>query len=146
MIAFHLGCGASFAQEAAPGGSAGTERRQESLQRDAPFEVEIFRLEDNAHAAGADDAQDAVVAQPSQFIGRLGRGEARTEIGGVVGRFTGRRSGFEIRRDGSSRRREGRVLPRATTTLRGGNVRPSSAGTGSASPHFAQTAGLPRPP
>src|SRR5262249_44112540 len=50
------GDSAGFAQEALSGSGTGSECRQQYLQRHAPAEVHVLRLEYDAHAARAEDA------------------------------------------------------------------------------------------
>ena len=47
------------------------------LQRHPPLQSGVFRLEDDAHAAGAEDLHDAVRPEPADFIRQLRRGQKR---------------------------------------------------------------------
>jgi hypothetical protein len=63
-------------------------RGQHCLQGDESFEPRILGLEDDPHAAGAENLQHAIRPESAELVGRLRRGQERVEfslrLGAVV--------------------------------------------------------------
>ena len=55
--------------------------RREQLERDRAIELDVVRLEHDAHAAAADDALDVVAAEPTEHFGMTRRIEKRFDTG-----------------------------------------------------------------
>jgi hypothetical protein len=89
-----------LALEAAARVLVGGQRGPHGLEGDRPPQLQILRQKDNAHAAGAELAQDAVRPEPADLVGGLRRGQ-------------------EVVRLGRGGGREGRVSPRAAGHLPG---------------------------
>ncbi len=60
-----------FAQEPLPRRVARGQGGLHRLQCDEPFQLRVFRQEDDAHAAGAEDFQDAIRTEPADLIRTL---------------------------------------------------------------------------
>ena len=69
---FEPGGGSGLAQEALPGGGAGRQARQDSLEGHLALQQGILGLEYDAHTAGTQHFQDPVGAQPAHFVGLFG--------------------------------------------------------------------------
>ena len=67
------GHGLGLAQEALAGAGVGGQAGQHRLEGDEAFQLEVFGLVDDAHAAAAQFLEDAIAAQPADLVGLLRR-------------------------------------------------------------------------
>ena len=75
----------SFAEKPLGGRPARAHARQHRLDRYGSFEHRILGPVDDAHAAVAQDLEDAIFAEPAEFALGLRRRQKRCEIGTLVG-------------------------------------------------------------
>ena len=68
MLVYHCGRRARFAGKPLPGRPAAGQVRGEDLDRHGPIQLRIKSLEDDAHAARADEPLDFIAAQPAQHF------------------------------------------------------------------------------
>ena len=73
--------GLRLAQEALAGRRVGGQRRQHRLESDQALQLGVLGLEDDAHAAGAEDLEHAIRPEPAQFVGALRWGQNQGQRG-----------------------------------------------------------------
>ena len=90
--------GAGFAHETLPSPRVHGEVRMQHLEGDGPLQARIVGPQHDAHAAGADQPQDPIAAQPPYFVGQLRGGQhagkKRDLIARVIRETGHRRSGI----------------------------------------------------
>jgi hypothetical protein len=90
-----------LAHEAPAGVLVRGQLRPDHLERDVPLEAQVLGQEDDAHAAGPQPLQDAVIPQPADLVRAQGRRQegVRRPVGGLLSRgaFAGRHGGGLLR-------------------------------------------------